>query len=77
MASVDLTFLVDKGMPKTWKCPHCGKRQKSGFYAESILMEHFKYVEHCTSCGHLHFWKLKLTDEFKQKTVDMLLSGTS
>ena len=70
--SVDVTVLVDRTIPKSWTCPHCGKRQKTGAYAEEILMEHFKYLEHCGNCGYVHAWELKLTDDFKRKVVEYL-----
>lgn len=70
----DETHLIDQCMPKTWRCPHCGRRNKSGMYADEILMEHGKYLEHC-GCGYVHIWYLKLTDGFKQRVVDMLMEG--
>ncbi len=72
--SIDETILVDKGMPKTWTCPHCKKRQKIGIYKEEELMEFGKTLQHCDHCGYVHIWKLKLTDDFKKKVVEMLLS---
>lgn len=70
--SVDHTWLTDSMIPKSWKCPHCGRKNKTGKYADEILLENFKYLEHC-GCGYVHCWELKLTDEFKQKVVDYLL----
>ncbi len=72
MNSVDHTVLTNVLIPNTWRCPHCGRRNKTGMYANEILMEHFKYLEHC-GCGYVHSWELKLTDDFKKKVVDMLL----
>ena len=72
--SVDHTWLIDQTMPKTWKCPYCGRRNKTGIYAEEILLENFKYIEHC-GCGYVHCWELKLTDGFKQAVIDMLTGG--
>lgn len=72
MNSVDHTVLTNKTIPNTWRCPHCGRRNKTGMYANEILMEHFKYLEHCW-CGYVHSWELRLTDDFKKKVVDMLL----
>ena len=72
--SVDNTILKDRLMPKSWKCPHCGRRNKSGQYADEILLEHGKYLEHC-GCGYVHSWELELTDEFKKSIVKVLLEG--
>ena len=68
----DVTVLTDKTIPKSWTCPHCGKRQKTGKYAEETLLEHFKYLEHCVHCGYVHAWELRLTDDFKRKVLEYL-----
>ena len=60
-------------LPKTWKCPLCGKRNGVGFYAQQIFEETGKVIIHCSQCGNLHIWKLQLTEEFKKSVVDMLL----
>lgn len=73
--SVDHTVLKDRTMLKSWKCPHCGKRNKTGQYADEILLEHFKYLQHC-SCGYVHSWELELSDKFKKQVVDMLMGET-
>jgi hypothetical protein len=52
-------------MPKKWKCPHCGRENKTSIYADECLLENFKYLEHCW-CGYVHCWELKLTEEFKK-----------
>lgn len=72
--SVDHTVLKDRTMPKSWKCPHCGKRNKTGQYADEILLEHFKYLQHC-GCGYVHSWELELSDDFKKQVVDMLMGA--
>lgn len=72
--SIDHTWLENKLMPKKWKCPHCGRRNTTGRYADEILMEHFKYLEHC-GCGYVHCWELRLTDDFKRQVVDYLTGG--
>lgn len=74
MASIDETIIVNKGLPKTWKCPHCGKTQRFGIYAESILFEHFKYLEQCENCGYVHYWELQLTEDFKKQIVAEAIS---
>lgn len=48
----DETILTNKLVPKSWKCPHCGKRNRTGHYADEILMENFKYLEHCPLCDN-------------------------
>lgn len=73
MTQIDETILVNTGLPKTWTCPHCRKRNKMDPFAEEILMEHFKVIRQCGQCGYLHVWKLKLTDDFKRKVVDMIV----
>lgn len=73
--SVDETTLINKLMPKTWTCPHCRRQNRTGQQANNILMEHFKYLEHCGGCGYVHFWRLKLTDDFKKMVVRMLEEG--
>ena len=70
--SIDHTWLDDQLMPKSWKCPHCGKRNTTSRYADEILIENFKYIEHC-GCGVVHCWELRLSDDFKRKVVNMLL----
>ena len=72
--SVYYTRLVDKGMPKTWKCPHCGNKNTTGQYADEILMEHFKYLEHCEQCGYVHAWELSLSDKFKDQVIALVRS---
>lgn len=74
---VDVTTLINDFTPKSWKCPHCGKRNITGKYAEMILLENLKYLEHCDTCGNVHCWQLELTEEFKKKVVDMLMKGGS
>lgn len=71
----DETILTNKLVPKSWKCPHCGQRNKTGHYADEILMENFKYLEHCPHCGYVHVWILKLTDDFKKAVADQLLKA--
>lgn len=72
---IDETILVNKTVPQTWACPHCGKRNHTGPFADEILLENFKYLEHCPKCGYVHYWELRLTEEFKQAVVDNLLKG--
>lgn len=72
---IDVTTLINEGLPKTWRCPHCGKRNQIGKYKEEELLEFFKTMQHCGQCGYIHLWELKLTDDFKRKVVDMLLKG--
>jgi hypothetical protein len=43
-----------------------------GKYKEEELFEFFKTMQHCGYCGYVHLWELKLSDDFKQKVVDML-----
>lgn len=72
--SIDHTWLTNELMPKRWKCPHCGKFNTPGMYADGILLEHFKYLEHC-GCGYVHCWELRLTDDFKHKVLEYLNGG--
>ena len=72
--TIDETRLINRLMPKRWKCPHCGRQNKTGPMGDEILLEHFKYLEHC-GCGYVHFWTLELTDDFKKKVVGILRSG--
>ena len=73
---IDVTVLTDIGLPKTWKCPHCGKRNQMGQYKEEELFEFFKTMQHCGQCGYIHLWELRLTDEFKRSVVNMLMGET-
>ena len=43
--------------------------------AEAILLEFFKVIRHCPSCGYLHYWKLVLTEDFKQGVIEMISTG--
>lgn len=70
--SIDNTVLKDCGMPKVWKCPHCGRQNKTSKYAEGILLENLLYLEHC-GCGYVHSWELELSEDFKKKVVEMLM----
>lgn len=74
MAKIDETTLIDRTLPKTWTCPHCRKRTPMDSYAEEIFLEFFQVLRQCPSCGHIHLWRLELTEEFKEKTIDWLLS---
>lgn len=74
MAKIDETTLVDRTLPKRWTCPHCGKRTKMDPYAEEIFLEFFQVLRQCPHCGYIHLWRLELTEEFKRKTIDMILN---
>ena len=69
----DVTELKDRGLPKSWKCPYCGKRNKMDEFAEELLMSYFKVFRHCERCGYVHMWKLTLTENFKHEVVQFLL----
>jgi rubredoxin len=73
MAEIDETTLINQLLPKSWRCPHCGKRNRMDPYAEEIFLEFFQVIRQCPSCGFLHIWHLKLTEEFKKKIIDLLL----
>ena len=73
MDNIDVTTLVDQPLPKRWTCPHCGKQTKMDSYAYEIFLEFFQVLRQCPSCGHIHLWRLVLTEEFKRKTIDLLL----
>ena len=75
MKDSDSTMIVDNVLPKSWKCPHCGKRQKMNPYGDETLIEFGNHIQHCGNCGYLHIWELKLTDNFKQQVIGMLLGG--
>ena len=75
MAKIDETILVDTELPKSWTCPHCGKRNKMGRYKEEELFEFFKTMQHCDHCGYVHIWLLELTEDFKRRVVNMLIGG--
>lgn len=72
--SIDHTWLTDSLMSKKWKCPHCGRENKTSIYADECLLENFKYLEHCW-CGYVHCWELKLTEEFKKNVIEYLMKG--
>ena len=72
--SIDETVIVDGELPKSWKCPHCGKRQKFGYQDNEIFMSFMKLIRHCETCGYLHIWTLNLTEDFKKQVVEMLLA---
>ena len=72
MANIDETVLVNKSLPKSWTCPHCGKRNRMGIYKEEEFIEFFKTMQHCEKCGYVHIWLLKLTEDFKKNVVDYL-----
>ena len=69
----DGTRLIDMGMVRWWRCPYCKSLQKPSRYATEILLEHGKYIEHCDSCGRLHYWELAMTEDFMKQTVDKLM----
>ena len=71
----DETILEDRLMPKLWKCPHCGKENRTSQYADEIILEHFKYIQHCEHCGYLHIWYLHLTDKSKRGVISLLTGG--
>ena len=70
---IDRTVVVNNFLPKSWKCPHCGQRQKMSIYGDETLIEFGKHIQHCGTCGYLHIWELELTDDFKKKVVDMMM----
>ena len=70
---VDVTKLIDRGLPKTWKCPHCEKRNRMDEFAEELLMRYFKVFRHCEYCGYVHMWELTLTENFKNEVVQYLV----
>lgn len=75
MNDIDVTVL-ENHLPNTrWKCPHCGEFNVMGQDGPGMLVEYGKYIENCDYCNALHFWKLKLTNDFKQKIADSLKKG--
>lgn len=68
----DCSQLVNKSLPKSWTCPHCGKRNLMGKYKEEEFIEFFKTMQHCEKCGYVHIWFLKLTEDFKKDVVEYL-----
>lgn len=36
---IDVTTLINEGLPKSWRCPHCWKRNKTGQYKEEELLK--------------------------------------
>lgn len=70
--SIDETIIVNGTLPKSWKCPHCGKRQSFAKTDDEIFMEFMQLIRHCEKCGYLHSWKLELTEDFKKKVVEQL-----
>ena len=74
-SNVDTTVLINKLPPVKWKCPHCNKINKTGPMAEELIEEYMFYLEHCSRCGYVHKWELKLTDDFKKKVLDMFEIG--
>lgn len=77
MTSIDETIIRDSGLPKTWTCPHCGKRNRMGKYKEEEFIEFGKTMQHCDRCAYVHLWKLELSEGFKKKVIDMLMTGGS
>lgn len=73
---IDGTMLVDTLIPPHWECPHCGATNETDEYANDILMEHLRVLRHCKDCGYVHYWRLQLTEKFKQKVVELLLKDT-
>ena len=71
--SVDETVITNDMLPKSWKCPHCGRQQKFSNEDGEIFLSFMQLIRHCENCGYLHFWKLNLTDDFKRKVVDMVV----
>lgn len=72
---IDRTVLKDRLMPKSWTCPHCKTRQRTGEVADELLIEYGKYLQHCRLCMYVHIWELELSDEFKKQVVDKLVKG--
>lgn len=72
---IDVTKVTNEFTKRYWKCPHCGRKQRTGAYADEILLNHGKYIEHCIGCGYLHLWELTLTDDFKRKIIELLKEG--
>ena len=72
MSDIDHTVIVNGRLPKSWTCPHCGKRQKLDAQDNEIFMTYMRFIRHCERCGYLHSWKLELTETFKQDVVKRL-----
>ena len=72
IADIDRTVITNSILPKSWKCPHCGQRQKMNPFGDETLIEFGKHIQHCKTCGYLHLWELNLTDDFKTRVVGML-----
>ena len=73
MSKIDETVLINESLPKSWTCPHCGKRNRMGRYKEEEFLQFGKVLQHCDHCCYVHIWILKLTEDFKKKVVDFLL----
>jgi transcription elongation factor Elf1 len=70
--SIDETVIVNGTLPKSWKCPHCGKRQSFAKTDDEIFISFMQLIRHCEKCGDLHFWKLELTEDFKKQVGEQL-----
>lgn len=70
---VDNTVIVNGELPKSWKCPHCGKVNRLTKSDNTIFMQYMKFIRHCEYCSNLHFWELRLTDDFMKAVVQMLV----
>ena len=73
MTDIDHTVIVNGGLPKSWKCPHCGKRQTFTKQDDETFIRYMKFIRHCDRCCYLHSWELKMTEDFKKAIVKILL----
>lgn len=74
---VDNTVIVNGELPKSWKCPHCGKVNRLTKSDNTVFMQYMKFIRHCEYCSYLHFWELRLTDDFMKAVVQMLVDEDS
>lgn len=72
---VDETIITNASFPSRWKCPHCGAVTRLDEEAVEILIRHLTVIRQCGRCGHLHVWRLRLTEDFKRDVECLLNMG--
>lgn len=59
MNDIDVTEVIDRSMPRSWRCPHCGYRNITGNVANEIFPFFEKYIAQCEKCGCLHIFRFE------------------
>ena len=72
-SNIDETVIVNGELLKSWTCPHCGRVNYLTRADNEVFMRFMKFIRHCEHCSYLHYWELRLTDNFMEAVIQMIM----